>query len=283
MLNFLKTLPQYLVPQKLLSSILGKLASQGFAHQTVIKWFVKHYQVDMSQAKESDIKHYKSFNDFFIRELKEDARPFDDADNIMVSPVDGKVSQIGKTTAGRIIQAKGRDYSVTELLGGNLTTCDDFMEGKFTTLYLSPRDYHRIHMPIDGTLKEMTYIPGDLFAVKPVTAETVPNLFARNERLVIIFETELGPLALVMVGAMIVGNMSTVWSGELPRSKEVRHWKYPNVKFQNITFKKGQEIGHFKLGSTVILLTSNQATNFNWDDNLNANSPIQLGQSIGML
>lgn len=279
MINYLKTLPQYFIPQKALSKLLGHLANQKFGHQQIIKWFIKNYNVDMSEAKHSDIKYYKSFNDFFIRQLKDGARPIEPSKHIMISPVDGKVSQLGKIHAGRIIQAKGRDYSVSELLGNKNAYSSSFNEGSFATLYLSPKDYHRVHMPINGTLKEMTYIPGDLFAVKPSTADTVPNLFSRNERLVMFFETDNGPLALVMVGAMIVGNIATIWQGTLPRSNKIKHWQYPNDSVKNVTFNKGDELGHFKLGSTVVLLTGKKFSH-HWHTDLSPNSPIKLGQRI---
>ncbi len=279
MIDFLKTLPQYLIPKQFISSLLGRLASQTRGQQAVIKWFVKHYNVNMSEAKHSNISHFKNFNDFFIRELNANARPIDKTAHAMASPVDGCVSQLGTIKSGRIIQAKGRDYSILELLGGIDEQQKLFLEGHFITLYLSPKDYHRIHMPIDGTLQEMTYIPGNLFAVKPSTVNAVPNLFARNERLVMLFETSKGPLAVIMVGAMVVGSMSTVWQGTLTRSSTVVRWQYPSENVKDVQFKKGQELGHFKVGSTVILLTSKNFTH-HWRANFGQSSEIKMGQRL---
>jgi phosphatidylserine decarboxylase len=278
-INFLKTLPQYFIPKSLLSSLLGKLANQSISHQTIIKWFVKSYGVDMSEALHTNINHYKSFNDFFIRELAPNARPINTTPHIMASPVDGCVSQLGAIKSGRIVQAKGRDYSILELLGGLKKQEKLFLEGNFITLYLSPKDYHRVHMPIDGKLLSMTYIPGTLFAVKPCTAESVSNLFARNERLAMLFETNKGPLAVIMVGAMIVGNMATVWQGTLPRTKKIQEWHYPNEQVTDVNFKKGQELGHFKLGSTVILLSGKNFAH-HWRASLGPNSSIKMGQQL---
>lgn len=279
MINFLKTLPQYLLPKPLLSELIGKLASMKTNHKAAIKWFIKTYDVNMSEAKYPDVEHYKSFNDFFIRELADGIRPIHPTPHQMASPVDGKVSQLGPIKSGRIIQAKGRDYSILELLGGEKTQEKLFLEGNFITLYLSPKDYHRVHMPIDGKLLSTTYIPGDLFAVKPSAVDSVPNLFARNERLVMLFETHKGPLAVIMVGAMIVGNMATVWQGTLPRQKSTQQWHYPNEDLKDVNFKKGQELGHFKLGSTVILLSGRNFAH-HWRASLGPNSPIKMGQQL---
>ncbi len=274
MFDKLRTLGQYIVPQKLLTGTMGALASQSYLHQQAIKWFISHYQVDMSQAEFSDPSHYQTFNDFFIRQLKDNARPIDDA-STFVSPVDGMISQLGDIDNNRLIQAKGRDYTLLDLLAGDEQDATLFEQGQFMTLYLSPKDYHRVHMPCHGILKKMTYVPGKLFAVKPLTAENVPNLFARNERLIILFETENGPVAVVMVGAMIVGNMATTWHGTLKRQSSIDTWSYPEAT----QFNKGQELGHFKLGSTVILLTSQQCPH-RWHDALSATDAIQMGQAL---
>lgn len=279
MINFLKTLPQYLIPKSLISAMLGKLADKSMSHQFVIKWFVKHYKVNMQEAKYPDLAHYQSFNEFFIRELDPKVRPIHPTPHLMVSPVDGCVSQLGPIKSGRIIQAKGRDYSILELLGGFKDQEKLFLDGKFITLYLSPKDYHRVHMPIDGKLLSMTYIPGSLFAVKPSAVLSVPNLFARNERLVMLFETAKGPLAVIMVGAMIVGSMSTVWQGDLPRQDKIQQWFYPSNTVSNVDFKKGQELGHFKLGSTVILLSGRNFSQ-HWRASLGPNSTIKMGQQL---
>lgn len=277
-INKLRTLPQYLIPQIGLSNLMGKLANQSTLNQIAINWFVKHYQVNMSEAKQPNISHYKTFNDFFTRELKDGTRPFDTASEKLISPVDGMISQIGDIDQGRIIQAKGRDYSVLELLGGQPTQAEPFRDGKFATLYLSPKDYHRVHMPIDGILKSMTYIPGKLFAVKPLTAETVPELFARNERLAMFFETELGPMAVVMVGAMIVGAMKTTWHGKINRSKQIQQWDYSKEKPEKKKYNKGDELGLFQLGSTVILVLPNNS--YQWQDKYSETSTIRMGETL---
>ena len=279
MINFLKTLPQYLVPKSRLSAMLGKLADKSMSKQSFIQWFVKHYKVNMQEAKYPDLAHYQSFNEFFIRELDRKVRPIHSTPHLMASPVDGCVSQLGKIKSGRIVQAKGRDYSILELLGGFKDQEKLFLDGKFITLYLSPKDYHRVHMPIDGKLQSMTYIPGSLFAVKPSAVLSVPNLFARNERLVMLFETAKGPLAVIMVGAMIVGSMSTVWHGDLPRQDKIQQWFYPNGTLTDVEFKKGQELGHFKLGSTVILLNGRNFSQ-HWRASLGPNSTIKMGQQL---
>lgn len=279
-MNKLKTLPQYCVPQKLLSALAGKFANQNKLHQLAIKWFIKHYQVNMAEALESDPSHYSSFNEFFIRQLKPDVRSFDMSDEILSSPVDGRISQLGKIESGRIIQAKGRHYSMRELIGGNLKDAEQFDDGQFCTLYLSPKDYHRIHMPCKGTLTKMIYLPGKLFAVKPSAVNSVPNLFARNERLAIFFDTAHGPMCVVMVGAMIVGAMATHWQGLLPRSKEPRIWQYPNAAVSETNYSKKDELGYFQLGSTVVLLMSQQAQ-LQWHEAHQQQSPILLGQTLG--
>jgi phosphatidylserine decarboxylase len=217
--------------------------------------FIKQYKIDMSEAKYPDPAHYKTFNEFFTRPLKEGIRPLAEESDIIAHPVDGAISQLGDVVDGQIIQAKGHDYSLQALLGGKEEDTAPFLGGKFATIYLAPKDYHRIHMPVDGTLSKMIYVPGDLFSVNPLTAQNVPNLFARNERVVAIFETEIGPLAMVLVGATIVASIETIWAGTVtpPAGKDVFSWNYPTTGDNAITLKKGEEMGRFKLGSTVIL------------------------------
>ncbi|WP_417355627.1 archaetidylserine decarboxylase [Gallaecimonas pentaromativorans] len=261
MLDQLKITLQYLIPQHGLSRLTGFLASAkaGFVTRAFIRFFINKYKVDMSEAKLQDPADFATFNDFFTRELKPGLRPLADTD--LVLPVDGTVSQLGPVTAGRIIQAKGHDYSAQALLGVP-ALAEPYQNGSFATIYLAPRDYHRIHMPIKGTLTDMVYVPGDLFSVNPLTAENVPGLFARNERVVTLWDTEAGPMALVLVGATIVASIETVWAGTVspPTGKEVRHWDYRHLKA--ITLDKGEEMGRFKLGSTVVLLFGEQAVAF---------------------
>ncbi len=232
---------------------MGHLAQAraGALTTAVIKRFIARYGVDMSEAEDSDPTAYASFNEFFTRALKPGARPLAQAP--WVCPVDGAISQIGVIEGDQIFQAKGHRYSAAALLGGDARLASAFDDGFFATIYLSPRDYHRIHMPCAGRLTRMIYVPGDLFSVNPVTARNVPGLFARNERVVCMFETAHGPMALVLVGATIVGSMSTVWHGQVnpPRPGRVQEWGYAD---QSIVLEQGQEMGRFQLGSTVVML-----------------------------
>nr|WP_275669184.1 archaetidylserine decarboxylase [Pseudoalteromonas shioyasakiensis] len=245
------------MPKHFISRMVGKLAAAkaGGLTTALIKLFIKQYKIDMSEAKYPDPVHYKTFNEFFTRPLKEGIRPLAEENDIIAHPVDGAISQLGDVVDGQIIQAKGHDYSLQALLGGKEEDTAPFLGGKFATIYLAPKDYHRIHMPVDGTLSKMIYVPGDLFSVNPLTAQNVPNLFARNERVVAIFETEIGPLAMVLVGATIVASIETIWAGTVtpPAGKDVFSWNYPTTGDNAITLKKGEEMGRFKLGSTVIL------------------------------
>ena len=253
MSNRLAVLPQYLLPKRALTSLAGVIASArgGAATTGLIRWFVRKYGVDMSEAAEPDIAAYASFNEFFTRALKPGARPLAAAD--LVCPVDGAISQFGLIEQGQIFQAKGHRYSTTALVGGDAALAAPFENGHFATLYLSPKDYHRVHMPCAGRLLRMTYVPGALFSVNPATARGVPGLFARNERVVCAFESALGRFVLVLVGATIVGSMATVWHGVVnpPRSKQVREWDY---REQDVRLNQGDEMGRFLLGSTVVLL-----------------------------
>jgi phosphatidylserine decarboxylase len=279
-LNRLKVLPQYLLPKQLLTNLAGRFASQARGNTTtaVIRWFVKKYQVNMTEAQNPEISSYATFNDFFTRALKPGARPLTAA--ALICPVDGAISQFGDIKQDQIFQAKGHSYSTTALVGGDNTLAAQFQNGSFATIYLSPKDYHRIHMPCDGTLKRMIYVPGDLFSVNPTTARGVPGLFARNERVVCVFETENGPFVLVLVGATIVGSMATVWHGQInpPRSADVREWRYDD---EIISLKQGDEMGRFMLGSTVVMLfpesrSKTMAYNSAWE----AGGAVQLGQAM---
>jgi phosphatidylserine decarboxylase len=258
----LAVLPQYLIPKQALTALAGKLASKqaGGLTTSVIRWFVGRYKVNMAEAANPDIASYKSFNEFFTRPLKEGARPQADAD--FISPVDGAISQFGPIARDQIFQAKGHSYSTTALVGGDRELARQFENGSFATLYLSPRDYHRIHMPCTGKLKRMIYVPGELFSVNPTTARGVPGLFARNERVVCVFDSAFGPFVLTLVGATIVGSMATVWHGMInpPRPGVVREWRYDE---QNIVLKKGDEMGRFLLGSTVVMLFPKDTIAFN--------------------
>lgn len=270
---------QKLVPQHCLSRLVGSLANckTPWVKKRFIHWFHKQYNIEMKDALVEDIDAYACFNDFFTRALKPDARPIDSNPLSITSPADGAISQIGKIEHGRVFQAKGRTYGVTTLLGGEESRAQPFINGDFATIYLSPRDYHRVHMPISGVLKETIYIPGDLYSVNQTTAEEVDQLFARNERLVAIFDTEIGPMAMVLVGAMIVAGIEVVWQGQVapPLKKPTildRQFSPP------INLAKGEEMGRFMLGSTVILLFGENA--IQWTDSLQANSAVQLGKPL---
>ncbi|MDO8654053.1 MAG: archaetidylserine decarboxylase [Undibacterium sp.] len=258
----LAVLPQYLLPKQALTIFAGKVANAKAGRVTtgLIRWFVGKYQVNMAEAADPDIHSYDSFNAFFTRALRPDARPL--AAAALICPVDGAVSQFGPIVEGQIFQAKGHRYSATALVGGDSQLAAQYHDGSFATIYLSPRDYHRIHMPCDGRLTRMIYVPGTLFSVNPTTARGVPGVFARNERVVCVFESENGPFILTLVGATIVGSMSTVWHGMVnpPRTKEVRVWSYLD---QNIVLKQGEEMGRFLLGSTVVMLFPKNPLQFN--------------------
>ncbi|MFT4267960.1 MAG: archaetidylserine decarboxylase [Xenophilus sp.] len=261
----LAVLPQYLYPKKALTSFAGWVArgERGALTTGIIRRFVARYGVDMSEAAEPDIARYASFNDFFTRALKPGARPISDAP--LVCPVDGAISQFGRIEGGQLFQAKGHRYTAAALLAGDAALAARFEGGGFATLYLSPRDYHRVHMPCAGRLLRMTHVPGELFSVNPVTARGVPGLFARNERVVCLFESPgRGPFVLVLVGATIVGSMATVWHGVVspPRSGQVREWRYED---REIVLAKGEEMGRFLLGSTVVMLLPAPAPAFSPD------------------
>ena len=275
----LAVLPQYLIPKQALTILAGKLASKeaGALTTSVIRWFVGRYNVNMAEAANPDIASYKSFNEFFTRPLKDGARPQADAD--FISPVDGAISQFGAIDRDQIFQAKGHSYSTTALVGGDRKLAEQFENGSFATLYLSPRDYHRIHMPCDGQLTRMIYVPGELFSVNPTTARGVPGLFARNERVVCVFESAFGPFVLTLVGATIVGSMATVWHGMInpPRPGVVREWRYDGDTTVNL--KKGQEMGRFLLGSTVVMLFPKNTLTFNPD--WAPTGAIRMGEMMG--
>ena len=273
----LKVLPQYLLPKKALTAYAGWRASREWGPRTtkLIGGFVEKYGVDMSEAANPDIASYKSFNEFFTRALKPGARPLASAD--LICPVDGAISQFGAIRKDQIFQAKGHAYSTTALVGGDAALAQQFEDGHFATLYLSPKDYHRIHMPCAGRLLRMIHVPGDLFSVNPLTARGVPGLFARNERVVCVFESARGPFVLTLVGATIVGSMATVWHGVVNQRRvaDVREWRYDD---QQIVLEQGDEMGRFLLGSTVVMLFPKAPLQFNpqWAPT----KPIRLGESM---
>jgi phosphatidylserine decarboxylase len=276
----LAVLPQYLIPKQALTVFAGWVAGGQWGGVTtaIINWFVKRYNVNMAEAANPDTASYNSFNTFFTRPLRADARSLAAAP--LVSPVDGAISQCGPIAGDRVFQAKGHSYSTLALLGGDAALAAEFQDGQFATLYLSPRDYHRIHMPCAGQLKRMVYVPGELFSVNPTTARGVPGLFARNERVVCVFDGEFGPFVMVLVGATIVGSMATVWHGVVnpPRPGTVREWAY---EMGNIALAQGEEMGRFLLGSTVVMLFPKGAMQFKPD--WTPTRAIVMGEAMGHL
>lgn len=269
---------QYLLPKKLLTVLAGRLAGMrlGAVTQAVIRRFVAHYHVDMSEAAEPRIESYATFNEFFTRPLRPGVRVIAAAP--FICPVDAAISQFGPIEHDQLFQAKGHSYSTRALVGGDQALAHRFDHGHFATLYLAPRDYHRIHMPCEGRLVRMVYIPGELFSVNPLTARHVPSLFARNERVVCEFECAHGPMVMVLVGATIVGSMATVWHGVVnpPRTREPREWRYDG---QDIVLAKGAEMGRFLLGSTVILLFPKNVLSFTPD--WAPTKSVRLGEAMG--
>ena len=274
---------QHVLPHTLLTSIMYRAARVRFApwKNRQIRWFIARYGVDMSEASNSDAHAYEHFNAFFTRGLRAGSRPLAGAAETVVCPADGCISAIGDIRAGTLLQAKGQHYSVESLLGGDDGRAAAFTEGRFATIYLSPRDYHRVHMPVDGRLREMTYIPGRLFSVNFATARVVSRLFTRNERLVCIFDTEVGPMALILVGAMMVAGMQTVWAGPVtpPHGQPMRSWRYDGENAMRLS--RGEEIGRFNTGSTVVVLFP--AGRVDWSRASKAESSVRMGQEMGRL
>ncbi len=273
---------QRIIPQHWLSMQMHKLmrCEIVFVKNFLIKLIIKLYNVDMSITVEQNPENYISFNDFFVRVLQTEARPISSEKNSIISPVDGAISQIGLIDDSQLFQAKGKTFSLSSLLVNDQALLGKFNDGYFSTLYLSPRDYHRIHMPIDGTLKRMIYVPGNLFAVNQRTVHHVAELFARNERTIVYFETEAGPMVMILVGAIFVGSMETVWHEGMitpPYGKEIKSWDYEG----DILLKKGEEMGRFNMGSTVILLFGKDQ--IHWAEELQRNSALQMGQLIGQV
>ena len=280
--NTLVSLSQTMLPHHFLSKCVSK-----FTHCENVAWknfltrqIIQHYGVNMDEAATSDLNTFKSFNEFFTRELKSGARPLTSEHGAIASPADGVVSQAGKIESGDIFQAKGKSFTVTDLLGGDSQRAEKFNDGEFTTIYLSPKDYHRLHMPISGTLREMVHIPGRLFSVNGATTEAVDGLFAKNERVVAIFDTEVGQMALVLVGAIFVSSIETVWHGVVtpPTIKTVRNWNYET---DAPTLKMGDEMGRFNMGSTIIVLF--EKDKMTWNADFSAGKAVKVGEKIGQI
>lgn len=268
---------QTIFPQHILSRVLGKLANAklGCLTRFTIKKFIAHYRVNLSEAKITDYKQFKTFNDFFTRELQVGARFIAQEKNVLVSPVDGYVSEWGDITEDKLLQAKGAYFNLHDLCGKDVSMSEHFINGKFLTAYLSPKDYHRFHMPVTGKLKKMIYIPGKLFSVNPFSVKNIPGLFARNERVICLFETEIGCVAFIAVGAMIVGGIAMHWHGIVAPGKQKAVWHYES---DQIVLQRGDEVGHFRLGSTVIILC--EKSSIKWMDALQENSVLRLGEVI---
>jgi phosphatidylserine decarboxylase len=277
-IDWIKVSFQYILPKHILSRLVGKLAAAkaGVVTQVLIKLFIKAFKINMKEALYEEPIAYDTFNAFFTRALKSDIRPIVEGDNILCQPVDGKVSQFGDIIGDQVFQAKGHNYSVTTLLGGKPELAECFKGGKFVTIYLAPKDYHRIHMPISGKLTDTLHVPGELFSVNPLTAQNVPGLFARNERVIDIFDTSVGKVALVLVGATIVASIETVWAGNItpPAGKNIQHWQQSQ---EHISLEKGQEMGRFKLGSTVVLCFESNKITF---EDLSAGDVTRLGEAL---
>ncbi len=275
------TLPQYILPHHPLSRMIGLLthAKNKTWKNLFIKQIIKHYQVNMDDALEQDINKYCNFNEFFTRQLKPEKRPLATEVNALLSPADGTISQSGDISHGEIFQAKGKSFSTINLLGGSAERALPFEDGKFMTIYLSPKDYHRLHMPLSGTLVEMVHVPGRLFSVNNATANSVPGLFARNERVVCIFDTEAGPMALILVGAIFVASIETVWDGVItpPTVKDVQTSQYP---YNPPQLERGQEMGRFNMGSTIIVLFGKN--NISWKPEFSAGKAVNMGELIGI-
>ena len=289
LIDYLKTWPLFLLPQHFLSSLIHRfmrIKQPGFKNLQISQ-FIKLFNVNMSEAQQENSTDFIDFNHFFTRELKADVRVDNTNKDELCCPVDGAVSELGDIEDDQLIQAKGHYFSLNELLAGDDTLTNTFRNGKFATIYLSPRDYHRIHMPIDGQLTQMLHVPGDLFGVNKASVKTIPRLFARNERVISLFDTPAGPMALIQVGAIFVASIETVWQGVVtpPRRKQVQGWQYDKEPQLNKEpqpgLKKAQEMGRFNMGSTVILLFAKGA--IEWDSELYAEKPVQMGQLLGKI
>jgi len=279
--EYLTTLPQYILPHHLLSRLMGILthSKNKIWKNFFIKQIIRHYHVNMDEAAEQNIENFVCFNEFFTRELKPGIRPIVDLPGNIACPADGSISQCGEIMTGSIFQAKGKNYTVLDLLGGDTNQAEVFEHGNFATIYLSPKDYHRLHMPIAGTLRKMIHIPGRLFSVNGATANSVPGLFTRNERVVAIFDTEVGPMVLVLVGAIFVASIETVWHGVVtpPTSSAIQTWNYNSDNAPSLI--RGAEMGRFNMGSTIIVLFGK--SQMTWSEDLQTDKAVKLGQLIG--
>ena len=265
---------QKVVPQQKLSRVVGKVAASEnpILKNIVIQAFKAQYGIDMSIAEQTNALKFKSFNEFFTRSLKQGVREIDTRSESIVSPADGAISQLGKIVEGDIFQAKGQSFSVDKLIG-DPQLAEPFKNGEFATVYLSPKDYHRVHMPYAGTLTETLYIPGELFSVNQTTAENIPGLFARNERMVCLFDTDLGRMAVVLVGAMIVAGIETVATGKVKPTGRLE------LNHHAMKLEKGDELGRFYLGSTAVVLF--EQNKMQWDEAFKANSMVVMGEALG--
>ncbi|EPD13651.1 archaetidylserine decarboxylase [Cycloclasticus pugetii] len=272
---------QHILPKHSLSALMHKLArcKTPWVKQFIINTVIKQFGVNMSEAAQPDPEAYESFNAFFTRQLREDARPLEHDDTTIACPVDGTISQMGSIENGELFQAKGKSFNLSALLG-NDSLSSEFEDGQFTTVYLSPKDYHRIHFPVDGTLKKMVHVPGELFSVNQTTVEAIDELFARNERVIAFFDTPAGPMAMVMVGAIFVSSIETVWYGEVtpPHHNQIRQWQYSDNKQQ---YKKNDEMARFNMGSTIVMLYGKDKVT--WAENLAAGDAVQYGQVIAKI
>ena len=273
-MNVFTTLQQF-VPQQKISKVAGRLAASRhpWVKRTFIRSFAKAYDVSLEEYERQSLNAYESFNDFFTRELQDDARAIDTTVNGIVSPADGMISQLGQIHDHKLLQAKGRDYDIGQLLADSADG-DYFADGSFATVYLAPSNYHRVHMPFDGMLTKTRYVPGTLFSVNNTTAANVPDLFARNERLVCLFDTDYGKAAVIMVGAMIVAGIETVATGKIIRTDDIQEADH------DMSFKKGDELGRFYLGSTAIVVLP-KAAKTDWQDTMKHGSTVQMGQLLG--
>jgi len=283
--DYLLNLPQYLLPQRLITRVtywLARIETPWFKNG-FIRIFIAIFGVNMNEAEQPDYRAYRHFNAFFTRALRSDARPLNVDDKQLYCPVDGTVSQAGDIVDDQLFQAKGHSFSLQDLLGGDAELAKLFRDGTFATLYLSPRDYHRIHMPIHGVLREMVHIPGRLFSVSPLTTRCIPGLFARNERVVAHFDTAIGPLAMILVGAINVASIETVWAGAItpPLGTKIRRWTYPAEGPDAVILEKGAELGRFNMGSTVIMLCGPDAVR--WESPIHPGGAIRMGQALATI
>jgi phosphatidylserine decarboxylase len=283
--DYLRNLPQYLYPQRLITGWVYRLTrvQTPWLRDRLIRFFIRRFGVDMSEAAEPDPLRYTDFNQFFTRPLRPDARPLAVGEGVLCCPVDGAVSQAGVIVDDSLLQAKGQTFSLMQLLGGDEERARPFRNGSFVTLYLAPRDYHRIHMPLPGRLQEMVHIPGRLFSVSPLTTRMVPGLFARNERVATIFATQAGPMAIVLVGAINVSSIETVWAGTItpPLARQLRQWRYPETGSGVVTLDKGAEMGRFNMGSTIIVLFGKDRVR--WDPIIQPAALVRMGQRLGRI